>query len=92
MTIKEKIKKTIEWALVTFPLWGSMGAITIPAAIETHNYNSLSNSQKIEYLENELKTYYQKPPITFLKMGGAYIVWDWQKENVQEELSKLKEE
>jgi hypothetical protein len=92
MTLKQTLKKTLEWALVTIPVWGSIGTVTIPAVIETHKYNSLSTPEKIEYLENKLNTEYQRPPVTVLKMGGAIVVWGEQKEHVQEELSKLKGE
>jgi len=92
MKLKEKLKKTLEWTLVTFPLWGSIGTLAIPAVIENNKYNSLSTPDKIEYLQDKLNTEYQRPPVTVLKLGGAIVVWGEQKEHVQEELNKLKGE
>lgn len=94
MTIKQTLKKTVEGILVTTPLWATLSVAIIAPAVEQHRYNSLSNTEKIQYLETKLSTEYQNPPpIAFCpRVGGAPLaIWYEQKRHVQEELGKLKE-
>jgi hypothetical protein len=93
MTLKQTLKKTMEGILVTTPLWATLGVAIVPPIIESPKYNSLSNQEKIVYLEDKLNTTYQNPPpIAFCpRVGGAPLaIWYEQKRYVQEELSKLK--
>lgn len=89
MTIKKAIRKTLETALVTIPLWGPLGVL----AGQKVYYNSLTKQEKIEYLEMQLNTAYKRdlPPLLTPKFGGALVIsYSKTKRNIQSELEKLK--
>ena len=96
MVIKNAIRKTLEVIAVTLPLWGPVGAITIPALIERNHYNSLSREQRIEYLQDKLNTTYKDevPPTALMlgPRGGAVTLalYSSAKSNIKKELAKLK--
>ena len=94
MTTKLHLKKTLEWILVTIPLWGTIGAFTATSMIENNRYNNLTKSEKIEYLQNKLNEGYKSPPaIAYIPKigGGTLAIWNKQKRELQEELKSLNE-
>jgi len=90
MTIKEKIKKTLEITALSGSLIFSP---FIYAGLEKLHYNSLSNKEKIAYLENKVNTIFNKIPPAPARMGGYLLLaQSISKKAAQKEIDRLRSE
>ena len=91
MQITKRIREPLEIILASGMMLGIVFVSpALVAIINRNHYNSLSRQEKIEYLENRLRTY-THPPMMGPKLGGAILLWYEIRQKEIKELNRLRQ-